>query len=130
MGWMKALRHCIAVGVSSRKEIAGSLARSFLLLYQSRRATDLTLAPHLRQIALFIAALPEREGTEPACLRLNDCLRNSGREGTRMKAGAALVMTFALILTVAMPHKARNKLRPLDFHASFSRLMLASAKFL
>ena len=32
------------------------------------RATDLTLAPHLRQIALFIAALPEREGTEPACL--------------------------------------------------------------
>ena len=42
-----------------------SLASSFLLLYQSRRATDdLTLAPHLRQIALFIAALPERERRE------------------------------------------------------------------
>ena len=106
-----------------------ALASSILLLYQSRRATDLTLAPHLRQIALFIAALPEREGTEPACLRLNDCLRNSGREGTRMKAGAALVMTFALILTVVMPHKAGTKLRPLYFHVSFSRLMQALANF-
>ena len=61
--------------------LARSLApSSFLLLYQSRMTTDLTLAPHLRQIALFIAALPESEGTEgtePACLRLNDCLRRS-----------------------------------------------------